>query len=360
MTEMWINMGPQHPMTHGLWNLRVLVDGETIADAKPEIGYLHRGIEKISEHRTYDQIIPLCDRLGYASAMTWSHCYCLTVEDLLGIEVPPRAEYIRVVVLELQRIASHLMWLAAYTPDLGLLAVFLYALRERELFLDLLQSVSGNRMEYNYPRIGGVRNDLPYGFEHQTLKVLDHFEKKLKEYEEMMDDSSIWLIRNQDVGILKKSDAIDLGVSGPTLRGSNCKHDTRVHTPYSVYHELDWEPQVEKDCDCYARYVVRMKEMYESCHIVRQALKKMPKGEVRIKAPRHVPAGATFRRTEDSRGEAMMYLVSDGSDRPYRWKIRSPVFVNVLASPKFLIGYKVADVPAIMGSVDLVVGEMDR
>jgi NADH-quinone oxidoreductase subunit D len=292
--------------------------------------------------------------------MTWAHCYCLTVEELCELKVPERAEYIRVVVLELQRIASHLMWLAAYAPDLGLLAIFLYALRERELFLDLLQSLSGNRMEYNYPRIGGVRNDLPYGFEHKCLKILDYFEQKLKEYEEMMDESSIFLLRNQDVGLLKKSDAIELGVSGPTLRGSNCNYDTRVHTPYSVYHELDWEPQYEKDCDCYARYVVRMKEMYESCKIVRQALEKMPKGEVRVKAPRQPPAGAAFRRTEDSRGESMFYVVSDGTDRPYRVRIRSPVFVNVLASPKFLIGYKVADVPAIMGSIDLIVGEMDR
>lgn len=360
MERMWINMGPQHPMTHGLWNLRIYVDGETIVDAKPEIGYLHRGIEKIAENRTYMKIIPLCDRLGYASSMTWAHCYCLSVEELLGIEVPERAEYIRVVVLELQRIASHLMWLGAYTPDLGLLAIFLYSLRERELFLDLLQMISGNRLLYNYPRIGGVRNDLPNGFESKTLRVLDHFEEKLKEYEELMDESSIFLIRNQDVGVLKKSDAIDLGITGPTLRGSNCRHDTRVHTPYSVYSELDWEPQYEKDGDCYARYLVRMNEMYESASIIRQALKKMPKGEIRIKAPRQIPEGAAFRRTEDSRGEALMYVVSDGSDKPYRLKIRSPAFVNILASPKFLIGYKVADVPPIIGSIDLTVGEMDR
>jgi NADH-quinone oxidoreductase subunit D len=278
----------------------------------------------------------------------------------MDVKVPRRAEYIRVIILELQRIASHLMWLAAYGPDLGLTVIFLYALRERELFLDLLQSVSGNRLEYNYPRIGGVRNDIPDGFEYKTLKILDYFEKKLREYEELMDESSVFLMRNQDIGILKKSDAIDLGVSGPTLRGSNCKHDTRVHSPYSVYNELDWEPQYEKDSDCYARYVVRMKEMYESCHIVRQAVEKIPKGKVRVKAPRQAPIAAAFRRTEDSRGEAKMYVVGDGTDKPYRLRIRSPVFVNVLASPKFLIGYKVADVPAIMGSIDLVVGEMDR
>jgi NADH-quinone oxidoreductase subunit D len=360
MVEMWINMGPQHPMTHGLWNLRVLVDGETIIDAKPEIGYLHRGIEKLAEHRTYTQVIPLCDRLGYASAITWSHVYCMAVEELMDVKVPERAEYIRVVAIELQRIASHLMWLAAYAPDLGLLAVFLYALRERELFLDLLQSLSGNRMEYNYPRIGGVRNDLPPNFEYKCLKVLDYFEQKLKEYEELMDESTIFLMRNQDVGVLSKSDAIDLGVSGPTLRGSGSNIDTRVHTPYSVYNEFDWEPQSHKDGDCYARYVVRMLEMYESCNIVRQALKKMPSGKARIKAPRQAPVGAAFRRAEDSRGESMMYVVGDGTDRPYRLRIRSPVFVNILASPKFLIGYKVADVPAIIGSIDLVVGEMDR
>ncbi|MCK5547714.1 MAG: NADH-quinone oxidoreductase subunit D, partial [Thermoplasmata archaeon] len=264
MTEMWINMGPQHPMTHGLWNLRIKVDGETIIDAEPQIGYLHRGVEKISEYRDYNQVIPLMDRLCYGSSLTWAHAYCLAVEELMDVKVPERGEYLRVISLELQRLASHLLWLAAYPPDLGLLTALLYGLRERELFLDLLQLLTGARINQNYPRIGGVRNDMPSNFEKECVKALNYLEKKLGEYEELLDASKIFLMRTQDIGKLSRADAINLGVTGPNLRASNCAVDLRTHDPYSVYDRFDWEPALEKDGDCFARYRVRMKEMRES------------------------------------------------------------------------------------------------
>jgi NADH-quinone oxidoreductase subunit D len=278
----------------------------------------------------------------------------------MGVQIPERAEYIRVIVLELQRIASHLMWLAAYGTDLGLLTAFVYCMRERELFLDLLQGVTGARMTYNYPRIGGVRNDLPPDFERDCLRVLDYFEKKIDEYEEIFDGSDIFLMRTQDVGVLKPSDGINLGITGPTLRGSDVKIDLRKHDPYSVYDELDWSMCTHPDCDCYARYRVRMDEMRMSCHIVREAFKKLPPGPFRVKAPRNGPRKTAFARVEDPRGEALMYVVGDGTDRPYRLKVRSPIFVIVSAVPVMLRGYKVADVPSIMGSVDMCLGETDR
>ena len=360
MAEMWINMGPQHPMTHGLWNLRIKVDGETIVDAEPEVGYLHRGIEKICENRTYTQIIPISDRLCYGSSMTWSHLYCLTVEDLMGIEVPERAEYIRVAVLEMQRIASHLMWLAAYAADLGAMIGFIYTMRDREIWIDLLQSLTGSRITYNFPRIGGVAHDLPANWDRDALRACDYMDKKLKEYEDIFDGSKVFMMRNEGVGILKKEDALNLGVTGPPLRASGVKYDLRKDQPYSVYPELDFQPCYHTDCDCYARYKVRMDEMAMSCHIIRQAINNMPKGKWRVVSPRNAPVGTGLGRVEDPRGEGMMYVVGDGTDRPYRLKIRSPIFVTVSAAPKMLIGYKVADVVAIMGGLDMCIGETDR
>jgi NADH-quinone oxidoreductase subunit D len=360
MAEMWINMGPQHPMTHGLWNLRIKVDGETIVDAEPEVGYLHRGIEKLCEDRTYTQIIPIADRLCYGSSLTWSHVYCLAVEDLMGVEVPPRAEYIRVAAIEMQRIASHLMWLAAYAADLGLMLGFIYAMRDREVFIDLLQALSGSRITYNFTRIGGVAHDIPLNFERDSLRACTFMEKKLDEYEDIYEGSKVFMLRNEGVGILKKSDAMNLGVTGPPLRASGVKYDLRKDMPYSVYPEMDFEPVTHTDADCYARYKVRMDEMRESCKIIRQAVTKMPKGKWRIVAPRNAPAATGLGRVEDPRGEGVMYVVGNGTDRPYRLKIRSPIFVTVSAAPKMLIGYKVADVVAIMGGLDMCIGEADR
>jgi len=360
MVEMWINMGPQHPMTHGLWTLKVKVDGETIVDAVPEIGYLHRGVEKIAEDRTYDQFIPLADRLCYAASMSWEHLYCMTVEKLMDLKCPDRAEYLRVISLEMQRIASHLMWLGALAPDVGNLTMFLFPLRERELILDLFQKLTGARMTYNYCRIGGVANDMPANFERDLLKALDWIDRKIIDYEGMFDESKVFLMRMQDVGKISATDAMNLGMTGPNIRASGAAIDIRKLDHYSVYDQLDWEIMTENGCDCYARYRVRINEMRESANIIRDALKKMPPGEIRIKAPKRPEKGTAFCRSDDPRGEAAFYIVSDGGLKPYRTRIKSPMFVNISASPKLLIGYKIADIPAIMGSIDICIGDTDR
>lgn len=363
MPEFWVNMGPQHPMTHGLWNMRVKIDGETIVDAQPEIGYLHRGYEKIMEVRSFNNNVVLTDRLCYVSSVTWSHAYCLAVEKMMGIEVPPRGQWIRVLALELQRIASHLMWLAAYGPDLGLLTSLLWGLRERELFLDLLQLLTGQRMNQNFPRVGGVRNDVPPDFEKYCRKIITHFEMKLKEYERLFHDSKIFRMRTQGVGKIRAAEAIDRGVTGPNLRACGVDVDLRRDDPYETYAEVDFVPQVWTEGngvgDSYGRFAVRFNELRESCKIMLQALGKMPDGPYRIKAPRRAE-GEGFARTEDSRGEALFYVIGDGDDRPYRVKIRSPVFSTIHAVPIMLRGEKMADVVAIIGSVDVCVGEMDK
>ncbi len=359
MPELWINMGPQHPMTHGLWNMRIKVDGETIVDAEPQIGYLHRGVEKISEVREFQKVIILTDRLCYVSSITWSHAYCITVEELMGVEVPERAQWLRVIILEIQRIASHLMWLAAFGPDLGLLTVLLYALRERELFLDLIELIAGLRLNSNYTRVGGVRNDMPPDFPKSCEKIINHFLKKLDEYERLMETSKTFLMRTQDIGKISKEDAINWGVTGPNLRGSGANIDIRRLIPYEKYNEIDWEPCVEKDCDTFARYRVRMREMRESCSIILQALKKIKPGPYRVKPPRRAE-GEAFRATEDSRGEALFYICGEGDDRPYRVKIRSPIFCTLAATPLMLRGHTIADLVSVMGGIDICVGEIDK
>jgi len=360
LTEMWMNMGPQHPMTHGLWNLRVKVDGEKITDAQPVIGYLHRGWEKMVEARDFRQIIPMADRLCYGSSMTWSHLYCMTIEELMDVEVPERAKYIRTIVLEMQRIASHLMWLAAVGTDLGSYTIFLYCMRERELFLDQLMNLTGARMTYNYPRIGGVRNDLTPNFERDTLRVLNLFEKRLKEYEALCDQTTPYRMRMENTGMLTKADAMNLGMTGANMRGSGVDFDVRRDDPYEMYDELDWEVCVEDGCDSFARYRVRMREMAVSCDIIRQCFQKMKPGPTRVKAPVNAPKKSAFTHVEDPRGEGLMYVIGDGTNQPYRLKVRSPIFVSVSGTPVMLIGEKVADVPAIMGSIDMCLGETDR
>ena len=362
MAEFWVNMGPQHPMTHGLWNMRVKIDGETIVDAEPEIGYLHRGYEKIMEVREYQKNVVLTDRLCYVSSLTWSHAYCLACEKMMGVEVPPRGQWIRVIALEIQRIASHLMWLAAYAPDLGLLTELLWSLRERELFLDLLQLLTGARMNQNFPRIGGVRNDLPPDFDKYCRKVVNHFLELLEGHEKLMQDSKIFRMRTQGVGHLSAADAINWGVTGPNLRGSGVDVDLRRLEPYDAYEEVDFEPQVWKGGDAgdsYARFLCRFNEMRESCGIILQAVDKIPAGPYRTKQPRRAE-GEGFARTEDARGEALFYVIGDGDDRPYRVKIRSPIFSTMAATPLMLRGNKMADVVSILGSIDVCVGEIDK
>jgi NADH-quinone oxidoreductase subunit D len=359
MSKLWINMGPQHPMTHGLWNLRILVDAETVLDAQPILGYLHRGIEKIAEHRNYQQIIPLADRLCYVSSLCFAHAYCLTVEEMMGLEIPERAKYLRVIALELQRLSSHLTWLMALGPDLGMATLLLYCLREREYVLDLLQLQTGARMNQNYPRVGGVAQDIPPKFEGKAKRFCATFIERLKDYDKILHESRAFQHRMVDVGHLSKKDAMAYGVTGPNLRGSGAKIDLREHDPYEVYDELDWEVQVYDECDSMARYLVRMGEMRESCKIILDALKKMPEGPIKVKAPIR-PEGQGFRRTEDSRGESSFYVVGNGGESPYRMKVRSPVFCTMNVIPKIMDGVNVADVLAIMGSIDVCIGETDK
>ena len=383
MAEMWITMGPQHPMTHGLWTLRVKVDGEVVTDTEPELGYIHRAVEKIGEARDFTQFTTYCDRLCYVSANTWSHAYIYAAEDLLAqgqedFEVPARAEHIRLIAIEMNRIASHLMWLGAYLPDVGNLTVFVWCLRERELFLDLLQELGGSRMHYNFPRVGGVKRDLPVGFARRARAKTHLFLRRMDEYEKMLDESTIFLVRTQGVGHAKVSDMIDAGVSGPNVRAGGVAYDARQQAPYSVYDELDWEIPVEKPssrgADCYDRYRVRLEEMRISSQMILDALDRMPGGaetnhasddpSIRAKLPERSAEGTTgMHRFEDSRGESLFYLAGGGAGRgksPYRVSIRSPMFITIPFASETMIGYKVADIPAIMGSFDPCIGETDR
>ncbi len=379
MAQMWITMGPQHPMTHGLWTLRVKVDGETVVDTEPELGYIHRGVEKICEARDFTQITPYCDRLCYVSAMTWAHSYIYSAENLLEVEVPERAEYIRLIATEIQRVTSHLMWLGAYSPDIGNLTIFTWCLRDREMFIDLMQELGGSRLHYNFPRVGGVKRDLPVGFAQRCRAKIALFLERLKEYEMLLDESTVFLVRTQGVGLASAEAMVNAGVTGPNLRAAGVNYDVRWAHPYSVYDELDWTPSVEKPssvkgADCYDRYRVRMEEMVYSCEMVLEALEKIPGGAdshyspgdamIQSKAPLRAPAGSSgFHHYEDCRGESMFYLQGGGEGRgkhPYRVSIRSPMFITIPFVAKTMIGYKIADIPAIMGSFDPCIGETDR
>ena len=381
MSEMWVNMGPQHPMTHGLWNLRVKIDGEVIVDADPEMGFLHRGIEKICEYRRYNEVVTLMDRTCYVAGLSWEHVYLMAVEQALGVSVPARAEYIRVMSHELQRLASHIMWYAAFVQDIGLMTPFLYGMRDRDLILDLFQSYTGARMTYEYMRVGGVRNDVPVGFTDRCRKVMDWLEEKIHDYEALCDRSDIFLKRTVGLGILKAKECLDLGVTGPMLRAAGVPRDLRRDHPYSAYPELDFVIPTHDGADVYGRYRVRMEEMRQSIAIVRQTLEWLDHHPGRVlaeKVPRFVgtptpppgresyilrrgyPKGRGFAAIEEPHGEALAYVINEGAEHPYRVKFRSPVLVNIAAAKDYLVGYRVSDIPPIMGSVDICVGESDR
>jgi NADH-quinone oxidoreductase subunit D len=363
MSEMWVNMGPQHPMTHGLWNLRVKIDGEIILDVDPEMGYLHRGIEKISEDRHYNEIITLMDRTCYVAGMAWEHIYLVAAEQALHIDPPERAQYIRVLSDELQRIASHLMWYAAFVQDIGLLSPFLYGMRDRDLVLDLFQSYTGGRLTYEYQRVGGVRNDLPFGFTDRARKVMDWLSDRFEEYDRLCLGSDIFHRRCDDLGVLTASDCVTWGVTGPMIRSAGMKRDLRKDRPYAVYDQIEFDVAVANTADVTGRYVVRLEEMRQSVRIVRQTLDWLdahPGPVLSDHLPRYYPKGVGFSALEEPHGEASAYVVNEGGEHPYRVKFRSPVFANLAASKKYLIGYHVADIPPIMGSVDVCVGEVDR
>ncbi len=357
-----INMGPQHPSTHGVLRLAVELDGEVVVACHPDVGYLHRGIEKLAEMRTYIQFIPITDRLDYLASMLQNAVYIQAVEKLGEIEVPERAEYIRLIMMELQRIASHLVFFGSMALDLGATTPFLYAFREREDIIDLFEMVCGARLTYNYFRPGGVSRDLPAGFYQKAKAYVKKQREKLPEYDNLFTNNQIFIARTRNVGVINAEDAVNYSLSGPSLRGSGVAYDVRAADPYSVYDRLDWQVVTCPEGDSLARFMVRRIEIDQSLNMVEQALDMMPEGELKCKTPLRLklPKGEVYHHIESARGDAAVYLISDGSDKPYRLKWRSPTFISLGAMNQLAKGWKVADVVAILGSLDIVLGEVDR
>ncbi len=358
-----LNMGPQHPSTHGVFRMRLTLDGEVVVDLEPMFGYLHRGVEKLVEGRTYSQIVPITDRLDYVASMTNNLAYVTAVEKLAGITVPERAEYIRVIMSELQRLGSHLIAVGSFLNDLGAyFTPFMYMYREREKIVDLFDMVCGQRLTYNYMRIGGVSHDVPGEF----LEGLDKFVRTMPafvdEYDRLLAENEIVLARTKGVGILPGDLAINSSASGPVLRGSGVKWDIRKADPYSVYDRVEFDIPTGTVGDCYDRYRVRVEEMRQSVRILKQAMEQMPPGEVRADVPRLLrpPVGEAYGHIESPKGELGFHVVSDGSIAPYRLHIRPPTLLNLTALRDLVVGWKVADAVIIFGSIDICLGEVDR
>ena len=361
--ELVINMGPQHPSTHGVLRVVLKLDGERVIDADCVIGYIHRGIEKLSENRDWTQIILLTDRMDYVAAATNNLGYCQTVEKLMQIEVPRRARYLRTVLAELQRIASHCLWLGTHAMDIGAMTVLLYAFREREFVLDLFEEFCGARLTYNAMRIGGLPLDIPPGWDKKVLSFCELMEGKLNDYEMLLTNNRIWLKRTRDVGVIGADDAIGLGLCGPPLRGSGVPRDLRKDEPYAAYDEMEFNVPLGTRGDTYDRYLIRMDEFRESIRIIRQAVEGLPEGPIMGKVPRLIkpPAGETYHAIESPKGELGYFIVSDGkSTNPYRFRVRPPSFCNLQGLKRLVTGHLVADVVALIGTIDIVLGEVDR
>jgi NADH-quinone oxidoreductase subunit D len=384
---MLINMGPQHPSTHGVLRLMLEIDGETIVRIMPDIGYLHTGIEKTCEAKFYQQVVPMTDRIDYLCPMTNNLAYCLAVEKLLGLEIPPRAQWIRVMLNELTRINSHLVWLGTHAMDIGAMTVFLYCFREREDILRLFEAVSGQRMMTSYFRIGGLALEPPLGFFDRVKKFIDHFPADIDEYEGLLTGNPIFINRLKGVGHISAEDCLALGGTGPTLRASGIDVDLRRDNPYSGYENFKFKVPVLKDGDVWARYLVRVQELRESQKIVVQTLEGLPEGPVKAEAPKvvlpdrekmktemealiyhfkivtegfTVPEGEVYSPVESPRGEMGYYVVSDGTAKPYRVHMRSPSFANLQTLATMCEGRLIADVVAAIGSIDIVLGDVDR
>ena len=362
LEEMVLNMGPQHPSTHGVLRLVLHLDGELIVSVDPQLGYLHRGFEKLAENRTYMQFFSMLSRLDYLAGFFMEWAYVRAIEDLMEIEPPPRAEYLRVIAGELNRIISHHMAIGDYLLNLGAVTPVLWTFRDREDVLDLLELLTGQRMMYNFARVGGVRYDLPDGFEEQCRKFLKRFPAMIDEYEQLITGNKIFLARSLGMGVISPEQALDFGLSGPNLRASGVPVDLRRHNPYSVYPELDFEIPTGTNGDSFDRYKCRIAELRQSVRIIGQALDALPGGPVNMRIPPMLrpPAGESFAAVETGRGEWSNYLVSDGSLRPYRLKLRDSCFVAISTLPKILPGNKMADVVGITGSLDLIMGAVDR
>ena len=361
--ELVINMGPQHPSTHGVLRVVLRLDGEKVVSSDVFIGYLHRGIEKLSENRNWTQIILLTDRMDYVSAATSNVGYCETVEKLMQIEVPRRARYIRTAICELQRIASHCLWIGTHAMDIGAMTVFLYAFRERELILDLFEEYCGARLTYNSMRIGGLPLDIPIGWDKKVLAFCDIMSEKVGEYETLLTHNRIWLERTKGIGVISAEQAVAIGLSGPPLRGSGVAKDVRKDEPYAAYDEMTFEVPIGTAGDTYDRYLVRLEEFRQSIKIIRQAMEGLPEGPIVGKVPRLIkpPAGETYHAIESPKGELGYFIVSDGkSTNPYRFRVRPPSFCNLQGLRRLVKGHLVADVVALIGSLDVVLGEVDR
>jgi len=384
---MILNMGPQHPSTHGVLRVLLEIDGETVVRIMPDIGFLHTGIEKTCEAKFYQQVVPLTDRIDYLCPMTNNLCYVLAVEKLLGLEIPAKAQWMRVLMNELTRINSHLVWLGTHAMDIGALTVFLYCFREREEVLRMFEAISGQRMMTSYFRIGGVALEPPLGFFDRVREFAGYFPDRVDEYENLLTGNPIWMMRTKGVARMTAEDAIALGASGPTLRGSGVDIDLRRDMPYSSYEKFKFNVPVRSEGDVFARYLCRVAELRESIGIVRQALDGMPEGPIKADAPGivlpdrekmktqmeamiyhfkiitegfAVPAGEVYQAVESPRGEMGYYVVSDGTAKPYRVHMRAACLANLQTLPAMCEGGLIADVVAAIGSIDIVLGEIDR
>lgn len=357
-----INMGPQHPSTHGVLHILLELDGEEIVAAEASLGYLHRGIEKLAEHRRYHQVGTLLDRADYLAGVHTEWAFLAAVERLAEIEVPPKALWLRSLLSELTRLSSHLLWLGTFGLDVGAMAPFLYILREREMILDILETITGARLMFNYLRPGGVLDDLPPEAEPMIREFLPKLSVYLDEYHELLTGNEIFVVRVHDIGIIGRETAVAFGLTGASLRGSGFGWDVRKERPYGAYPELRFDVPVGNTGDTWDRYMVRMEEMRQAARMVEQLLDGMPEGEFRAKGPRVLrpPAGEAYAAVESPRGELGIHLVSDGSDKPYRMKLRSPALYNLSVVDEVLPGHKIADAVAIVGSLDIVLGEIDR
>lgn len=360
--ELLLNVGPQHPSTHGVFRIVVKLDGEVITEATPVMGYLHRGTEKIAENLNFTQIIPYTDRMDYVSAMTNNYVLVHAVETMMGLEVPLRAEFLRLIVMELQRIASHLVWWGTYLLDIGAMSPFLYAFRDREMIIDLFNELCGARLTYNYMRVGGVKWDAPPGWMDKVRDFIPYMEGKLQEYDKLVSGNEIFLARIKGVGQYDAATAIDYGLSGANLRCTGVDWDIRKAEPYSLYSRFEFDVPLGKNGDCYDRYRIRLEEIRQSLHILKQALQQFPEGgETMGKVPRAIrpPVGEVYVRIESPRGEIGCHIVSKGKAEPYRLKFRRPSFVNLQILPKLLVGETMTNLITILGGIDIVVGEVD-
>lgn len=387
--RMRLNMGPQHPSTHGVLQVILDLEGETVVRCDPVPGYLHRGTEKLAEGKYYQQIIPLTDRLDYLSPFNNNLAYVMAVEKLMGIEdrMPERCNWIRLILSELQRISSHLLWFGTHIMDIGAITPFLYAMRERELILDIFEMCCGARLTVSYARIGGLMGDTPPGFEEKVREFIRVFPERHAEYMRLVTKNPIFMDRAVDVGVVTAEDAIDMGLTGPSLRGSGVNYDIRKKEPYLYYDQMDFDVAVGTKGDCYDRYLCRMEEMMQSCRIVEQAIERLKPGPVKVDDPkitlppkelvmsqaeamqRHfyqvihgfpTPVGECYGKIEASKGELGFYIISDGSSHPYRLKIRAPSYVNLQSLPLMTEGRMVSDVITCIGTIDIVLGEVDR